>query len=160
MDGVDFAMAAVALPAFCFGTMQNVSSEEQTVARAQCDIIAKTELSNVLKCNLLGLLLVNLVGKAVLERAVRALGDEIRAPLDGFDFERAAVALPAYCFATAQNVTAEVQKAAVAQIELLRATDLSNALKCKLLGLTLIEIVGRPAVERAIRTLGAEIRVP
>lgn len=78
MDGVDFAKAAEALPAFCFGVMQNIDSEEQTAARKQIAIISGASLSSGLKCSLLGLLLVNLVGRPVLKSAVTALGTEIR----------------------------------------------------------------------------------
>lgn len=70
MQNIDFAKAEQALPAFCFGVMQNMTADEQTAARTQIDILAKTVLSNALKCNLLGLLLVNLVGRGVLESAV------------------------------------------------------------------------------------------
>ena len=78
MNGIDFSKAGEALPAFCFGVMQNVTSDEQAVASAQIAVIAKTSLSNKLKANLLGLLLLNLVGKTVLASAIKALGDEIR----------------------------------------------------------------------------------
>ena len=78
MSDIDFAKAAEALPAFCFGVMQNITSEEQAAAREQIGIIARTTLSNALKSNLLGLLLVNLVGMNVLKNAVAALGPEIR----------------------------------------------------------------------------------
>ncbi|MDF0487041.1 hypothetical protein PX554_02770 [Sphingomonas sp. H39-1-10] len=77
MRNVDFAKAVDALPAFCFGVMQNIDTDEQTAAREQTGIIARSTLSNALKANLLGLLLVNLVGRTVLRSAVTALGGEI-----------------------------------------------------------------------------------
>lgn len=78
MAGVDFPKASEALPAFCFGAMQNVTDLEQKAAREAVTKIAGTSLSNGLKVNLLGLLLVNLSGLPVLRTAVKALDAEIR----------------------------------------------------------------------------------
>lgn len=78
MASVDFEKASLALTAFCFGSMQNVSAAEQLSLREQIATISDQKtMERSVKSHLLGLLLVNLVGFRVLEEALKSLGDEI-----------------------------------------------------------------------------------
>ena len=78
MASVDFQLALVALPAYCFALMQNVSLEEQSSFGKQTTQLASSPIDPTVKSLLLGLALMNLVGDAVLKAAVDSLGEHIR----------------------------------------------------------------------------------
>jgi hypothetical protein len=77
MADIDFEKARLALPAYCFGLMQNVSGAEQTAIRQQVDGLRQPEISPPIRSYLLGLLLMNVVGEKVLRAAKKSLGTEI-----------------------------------------------------------------------------------
>ncbi len=56
MDGVNFAEAAVALPLYCAGLMQNLSRQDQDVLGAAVHALNTTDLENDVLAQLLGLL--------------------------------------------------------------------------------------------------------
>lgn len=78
MKDVDFDKAAQALPAYCFGLLQNLSPEEQEKFGRKVALLAAAPMNNRVKSLLLGLSLMNLVGEKVLETAVTNLGADIR----------------------------------------------------------------------------------
>lgn len=78
MADVDFERAWVALPAYCFGLLQNLPDLEQQKFAQKMSLLASMTMSVHVKTLLLGLSLMNLVGEKVLATAVRNLGDEIR----------------------------------------------------------------------------------
>ncbi len=72
-----FADIAIALPSYCFGLLENMTSEEQTATRAQVDKIASNvgnRLKDMDQLRLLYLLLLTVVGEEVLEQAVTHFG--------------------------------------------------------------------------------------
>ncbi|HEX8584697.1 MAG TPA: hypothetical protein VF680_09830 [Allosphingosinicella sp.] len=77
MQGVDFEKARTALPAFCFGLMQNVTKEEQAAVGDQVTKLGSTGIPGPTKALLLGLLIVNVVGEAALKAAIDSLGADI-----------------------------------------------------------------------------------
>ncbi len=78
MKDVDFEKAWMALPAYCFGLLQNLPQEEQDKFGKKLALLANTPMSARVKTLLLGLTLMNLVGEKVLATAVKNLDDEIR----------------------------------------------------------------------------------
>ena len=84
---------------------------------------------------------------------------EISDLMKGVDFSKAYQALPAFCFEIMQNVTAEEQQQLATSIDALNASqNISDNVKAYLLGLSLLNIVGKDVLEAAVKTLGDEIR--
>lgn len=73
-------------------------------------------------------------------------------------FDKAAISLPAACFALMQNVTAEEQTVVSNQVNSLENAEMPDSIKSILLGLSLLDIVGHSALESAINLLGNEIK--
>ncbi|GAB4490548.1 MAG: hypothetical protein OHK0031_13910 [Anaerolineales bacterium] len=80
MADVDFERAWQALPAYCFGLLQNLPLDEQDKFGKKIALLVNAIMSERVKTLLLGLSLMNLVGEKVLATAVKNLGDEIRHP--------------------------------------------------------------------------------
>jgi hypothetical protein len=78
MKEVDFNKAWQALPAYCFGLLQNLPQEEQDKFGKKIALLVNAQMSERVKSLLLGLTLMNLVGEKVLATAVKNLGDDIR----------------------------------------------------------------------------------
>jgi hypothetical protein len=78
MAGIDFDKAKAALPAYCFGLMQNVSGEEQSAVGQQVAKLDSAAISPSIRSYLLGLLVLNIVGETVLRAAIKSLDKEIR----------------------------------------------------------------------------------
>lgn len=78
MDKVLFKKAQVALPAYCFALMQNVSAEEQATFGRQIAQLSTADMTDEVKTLTLGLALMNVVGDAVLTAAVQSLGPQIK----------------------------------------------------------------------------------
>jgi hypothetical protein len=77
MREVSFSKARMALPMYCLQLMQNVDTEEQQRLRTSVDALGLVEMDEDLKSLNLGLLLMDIVGPAVLQAAVRDLGDRV-----------------------------------------------------------------------------------
>lgn len=74
-------------------------------------------------------------------------------------FAKAQSALPAYCFALMQNVTADEQAAFGKQVaQLSAATTMSEAVKSLALGLALMNLVGDAVLLAAVESLRDEIK--
>lgn len=80
MAGISFSHAKEALPALCFGLMQNVTFEEQQALGSEVSLLTASPMDEAFKPNSLGLLLMNVVGERVLSQAVDMLRAEITAP--------------------------------------------------------------------------------
>ena len=78
MKDVSFDKAYQALPAYCFGLLQNLAQDEQDKFAKKIVLLVNAEMNLRVKSLLLGLSLMNLVGEKVLETAVKNLGDDIR----------------------------------------------------------------------------------
>jgi hypothetical protein len=77
MKDVDFDKAFQALPAYCFGLLQNLSQDEQDKFAKKIALLAGAPMNTRVKSLLLGLTLMNLVGEKVLETAVKNLGEDV-----------------------------------------------------------------------------------
>lgn len=78
MQNIDYKKAFDALPLYCIALMQNLPDESQRDLRKALELLDKDPMSADLKTRVLGLELVNVVGIAVLEQAVKSLGERIR----------------------------------------------------------------------------------
>ena len=78
----------------------------------------------------------------------------------GVSFEKARVALPAYCLALLQNLSPAEQKDLNTAITSLAASPMSDALKSLNLGLLLMNIVGPELLDSAVQALRQEIAAP
>lgn len=73
-------------------------------------------------------------------------------------FEKAYMALPSYCFALVQNLSDEDQRDAAEEIAALAETAMPDEVRVRLLGLTLMNVVGEGVLREAVTSLGGEIR--
>jgi hypothetical protein len=78
MEGVSFAKAYEALPAYCSALMQNLPQEDQAELARQITALNDTNMDERVKTLNLGLALMNAVGEDVLKAAVNSLGQNIR----------------------------------------------------------------------------------
>lgn len=81
----------------------------------------------------------------------------IRRIMAGVSFEKAYLALPAYCFALVQQVEQDTQAEFAQAMRALRDTPMSDATKAMLMGAQLANLVGEDVLEAAVKALGAEI---
>ncbi len=87
MNGIDYDKASLALPAYCFALMQNVTQQEQSTIGQQVNALKSSTMIPEIKIYLLGLVLLNIVGEEVLKEAVKnlrahlAIGSAVPAPL-------------------------------------------------------------------------------
>jgi hypothetical protein len=77
--------------------------------------------------------------------------------MSGISFEKARVALPAYCLALLQNLSADEQKDLNTAITSLAASPMGDVLKSLNLGLLLMNIVGPELLDSAVQALRQEI---
>jgi hypothetical protein len=73
-------------------------------------------------------------------------------------FQRAFKILPAQCLALMQNVPPEEQAALGQQVKALTESDLDDHQKARLLGLTLLNLVGERVLQQVVKNLDPEIR--
>jgi hypothetical protein len=78
MKDVSFEKAYQALPAYCFGLLQNLSQDEQDKFAKKIVLLVNAQMNPRVKSLLLGLSLMNVVGEKVLETAVKNLGSDIQ----------------------------------------------------------------------------------
>ncbi len=79
--------------------------------------------------------------------------------MEGVSFPKAQSALPAYCFALMQNVTADEQAAFGKQVAQLSASaTMTDTVKSLALGLALINLVGDAVLLAAVEALKGEIK--
>jgi hypothetical protein len=76
------------------------------------------------------------------------------------DYAKAFDALPPYCIALMQNLSDDMQRDLRKALELLDKEPMTAELKTRVLGLELVNVVGIPVLEQAVKSLGDKIRVP
>ena len=171
MKDVSFERAKVALPSYCFALMQNVSHQEQKDIGDQVNALSSAAMDDRVRALNLGLALINLVGASVLTSAVNNLGPFIEGdpPIEQRDiarianltsritYEKASLALPAYCFSLVPNVTNDAQVAFAGQVRLLSQSEFPNRVRCLILGLGLANLVTYSVFRLAVEQLGADI---
>lgn len=78
--------------------------------------------------------------------------------MNGIDFNKASKSLPTTCFALMTNVSADEQKIVGEQVGYLRSSDMANEVKCIILGLRLMDIVGIETLKQSIKTIEQHIK--
>jgi hypothetical protein len=77
-DGVVFEKAALALPAYCFTLMQNLTQSDQTAIADSIQKLGQSPIHDDIKTQMLMTYLSTAVGYAALEAAKKALADKLR----------------------------------------------------------------------------------
>lgn len=81
MQNVSFALAAKALPTYCFAALRGLSPEsQQQFALSVKALIDAKEIDDDAKAVSLGLAIMALTGKSILEKGVAQLGSRIKKP--------------------------------------------------------------------------------
>jgi hypothetical protein len=79
MTSLSFPKAALALPAYALGLLENATEDQQKRLRADVDALqSASQLSDGTKLQLLGVAVMRFTGPHLLRQAVDGLGDEIR----------------------------------------------------------------------------------
>lgn len=108
---------------------------------------------------LIFMVLLEVTDRAVDRARAKPRSVEVAKIMNGISFTKAQLALPTYCFALMQNVTAEEQAAFGRQVAQLGASgSMSEVVKSLALGLALMNVVGSAVLTAAVDSLGSEIR--
>ena len=78
--------------------------------------------------------------------------------MDAIDYRKAAEGLIPYCLALTQNVPDEEQQKLLHAVELLDAEQMDEAVKVRILGLHLLNVVGPDVLTAAVQALRAELQ--
>lgn len=77
----------------------------------------------------------------------------------GVDFDKAAKNLPTFCFAALHRLTPDAQQQFAFQLkQLIDTPGLSPKVKAVSLGLSIMNLTGKPVLEKAIESLGNDIK--
>jgi hypothetical protein len=107
---------------------------------------------------ILGVLL-EVTDRAVDRARASPRADAVSRIMKDVDFQEAQAALPAYCFAMMQNVSAEEQARFASEISQLAASAIAPPVKSLTLGLALMNLVGDTVLSAAVNSLGPEIKL-
>jgi len=101
-------------------------------------------------------ILLDAADRSVDRSRARERSETVSRLMTSLSFSAAEVALPAYCLALMQNVSRDEQEVLARQIAELRRSDTDDPTKSRILGLTLMNLVGRDVLSEAIVALGDE----
>ena len=79
--------------------------------------------------------------------------------LGNVPFDAAFVALPLHCLALMQNLPDEDQKRLAGELERIKKVKANDALRCKLLGLALLNVVGEEVLGAAVKSLKEQLKI-
>jgi hypothetical protein len=79
--------------------------------------------------------------------------DAVSEAMQGISFDKAYEALPAYAFALMQNLPDEDQELFARQLALIDKAEMENAIKTRMLGLALLNLVGEDVLRAAVDSL-------
>jgi hypothetical protein len=96
--------------------------------------------------------------KAVDKNRATARAAKIAELMSGISFDKAVLALPTFCLALMQNLTAAEQAALRNEVDKLARSTVDETTKRLTLGLSMLNLVGEKALAAAIKTLGEAIR--
>lgn len=102
--------------------------------------------------------ILNSVDRAVDRKRAVPRVDAVHSIMQGVSFVRAHTALPAFCFAIMQNVSAAEQQRIGIELVGLASADASDQVKSYVLGLTLLNVVGEKVLRTAVQALNDELR--
>jgi len=80
--------------------------------------------------------------------------------MKGVSYRKAFQALPTYCLALMQNVSDDDQRELRRALETLDSQQVDETLKARILGLELMNVVGKDVLTAAVGSLGDEIKEP
>jgi hypothetical protein len=87
----------------------------------------------------------------------RARGEQVSKLMEGISYEKASHGLTTYCLALMQNVSDEEQLALNKSLALLNGADIDPAIKVRILGLNLLNVVGPNVLTAAVDSLRKEM---
>ena len=96
--------------------------------------------------------------RAVDRMRAQARSDAVGEIMQGVDYQKAYQSLPPYCLALMQNVSPEDQQELRRAVEALNQGAADPAVKVRLLGLELINVVGIDVLTAAVHSLGDQIQ--
>ena len=76
----------------------------------------------------------------------------------GLSYDKAFIALPTYCLALMQNLSAEDQKELGESVVSLRGMEIPESVKLRILAVYLMNAVGPDALKAAIRSLADDLK--
>ena len=96
--------------------------------------------------------------RAVDRLRAKARGDQVSKLMAGIVFAKANEGLPPYCLALMQNVPDEEQVKLMQSLALLEKADIDPAIKVRILGLQLMNVVGPNVLIAAVESLRDEMK--
>jgi hypothetical protein len=96
--------------------------------------------------------------RAVDRQLAKVRSDAVAKAMKDVDFSKAAKALPPFCLGLMQNLAPEDQKKPEQAMEKLEKSDGEANVKSLLLGLELMNVVGKDVLTTAVTSLGEQIR--
>jgi hypothetical protein len=87
----------------------------------------------------------------------RARGENVSKLMEGISYDKASHGLTTYCLALMQNVPDEEQLALTKSLALLDAAEIDPAIKVRILGLNLLNVVGPNVLTAAVNSLRKEM---
>jgi hypothetical protein len=87
----------------------------------------------------------------------RARGEQVSKLMEGISYDKASHGLTTYCLALMQNVSDEEQLALTKSLALLSGADIDPAIKVRILGLNLLNVVGPNVLTAAVNSLRKEM---
>jgi hypothetical protein len=80
--------------------------------------------------------------------------------MHGIDYKKASEGLTPYCLALMQNVSEDEQQKLLKAVLLLDAEPIADAIKVRILGLQLIDVVGPDVLAAAVKALQTDLQPP
>lgn len=96
--------------------------------------------------------------RAVDRLRAKARGDQVAEIMQGISYPKAYEGLPPYCLALMQNVPDEEQVRLMKSLELLNQEQMDDAIKVRILGLHLMNVVGPDVLTAAVESLRDEMK--
>ena len=96
--------------------------------------------------------------RAVDRLRAKARGEQVSEVMKGIEYKKAAEGLPLYCLALMQNVPDEEQVKLSNSLKLLDSDDIDPAIKVRVLGLNLMNVVGPNVLIAAVDSLREQMK--
>jgi hypothetical protein len=96
--------------------------------------------------------------RAVDRLRAKARGEQVSQVMNGIDYTKAAEGLPLYCLALMQNVPDDEQVKLLNSLKLLDADNIDPAIKVRVLGLNLMNVVGPGVLIAAVESLREQMK--
>ncbi|MFE9611223.1 hypothetical protein [Streptomyces sp. NPDC006012] len=110
--------------------------------------------------NLILAMLLGVADRGVDRMRAKDRSQQVTRIMRGVRFDKARVALPAFCLALLQNLPEQEQRDLAVAVEALVSSEMTDTQKSYALGLLLINMVGPEVLQSAVAALAEEIREP